>query len=136
MMIKRIGRRRVLAGIISASGVLVLPSAGTAGEADLAEKALGLFGNRNDAIRLGMACQTQAGLLLSRQAIVNSIFGADRDRLAALDRPQVHDWLRARIQDDFNAGKTVTVEGWILADTEAKLYALSYQSRNTLTCGW
>lgn len=131
-----LGRRAVLTGVVSAAGVLALPSVGTAGETDLAEMALGLLGNRNSAIRLGMACQTKAGLFLSRKAIVDSIFGADRDRLAALDRAQVHDWLRARIRDDLSTGRTVIVDGWILADTEAKLYALSYQSRNTPTCLW
>jgi len=57
---------------------------------------------------------------------VDSIFGTERERLAAVTDPaQVHGWLRSRIREDFSAGRTVTVDGWVLADTEAKLYALA-----------
>ena len=54
---------------------------------------------------------------------------ASSDRSATVwrlgDRAQVHGWLRARIREDFSAGRTVTVDGWVLADTEARLYALA-----------
>jgi hypothetical protein len=84
-----------------------------------------MFSNLHDACRVGMACQGRAELRLSKQALVASIFGAERERLAAVPETQVHGWLRSRIREDFRAGRTITVDGWVLASTEVKLYALA-----------
>ena len=85
-----------------------------------------MFSSPGDVRRVGMACHGRAELCLSKQALVDSIFGPERDRLAASPvRAQVHGWLRTRIREDFSAGRTVTVDGWVLADTEARLYALA-----------
>jgi hypothetical protein len=128
-------RRTALAGLAAAAGVMAVTTPGgaqafalpeRAGDSELAKAALSMFSSQKDVRRVGMACQGRAGLCLSKQALVDSIFGTERERLAAApDRAQVHGWLRGRIREDFSAGRTVTVDGWVLADTEAKLYALA-----------
>ena len=128
-------RRAALASLAAVGGLMTVTPAGRAqaftlperaGDGDLAETALSMFSSPRNVRRVGMACQGRAGLCLSKQALVDSIFGTERERLAAApDRAQVHGWLRGRIREDFSAGRTVTVDGWVLADTEAKLYALA-----------
>jgi len=130
----KLTRRATLAGFAAAGGLMAVTPAGhvqaftlpeRAGDGDLAKTALSMFSSPRDVRRVGMACQARAELCLSKQALVDSIFGTARERLAAQDRTQVHGWLRSRIREDFSAGRTVTVDGWVLADTEAKLYALA-----------
>jgi len=129
----KLTRRTALAGFAAAGGLMAIQPRAQAfalpervGDRELAETALSMFSNPGDLRRVGMACQGRAELCLSKQALVDSIFGPERDRLASVqDRAQVHGWLRARIREDFSAGRTVTVDGWVLANTEAKLYALA-----------
>ena len=131
----KLTRRTALGGLAAIGGLMAVTTGGRAqaftlperaGDGELAETALSMFSSPRDVRRVGMACQGRAELCLSKQALVDSIFGAERDRLAAApDRAQVHGWLRSRIREDFSAGRTVTVDGWVLADTEAKLYALT-----------
>jgi hypothetical protein len=127
-------RRAALAGLAAGGLMAAIPARRVqaftlperAGDGDLAKTALSMFRNPYDVRRVAMACQGRAELCLSKQALVVSIFGAERKRLAAApDRTQVHGWLRSRIREDFSAGRTVTVDGWVLAETEAKLYALA-----------
>jgi hypothetical protein len=129
----KLTRRTALAGLAAAGGLMAIqPRAQAfalperAGDHELAETALSMFSSPGDVRRVGMACHSRAELCLSRRELVDGIFGPERDRLVAEpDRAQVHGWLRARIREDFSAGRTVTVDGWVLADTEAKLYALA-----------
>jgi hypothetical protein len=128
----KLTRRAALAGFAAAGGLMAIqPRAQAfalperAGDPQLAETALSMFSSPRDVRRVGMACRGHAELCQSRQALVDSIFGPERDRLAAGDPAQVHGWLRTRIREDFGAGRTVTVDGWVLADTEARLYALA-----------
>lgn len=37
----------------------------------------------------------------------------------------IREWTRAKIRDDFGAGRIVQIGGWILSETEARLCALS-----------
>jgi hypothetical protein len=134
-MIRRLKltRRTALAGLAAAGGLMAvqlrtqgfaLPE--RASDHELAEIALSMFSSPGDVRRVGMGCQGRAELCLSREALVDSIFGSERDRLAASRDPaQVHGWLRDRIREDFSVGRTVAVDGWVLADTEARLYALA-----------
>jgi len=134
-MIRRLklARRTALAGLAAAGGLIAvqlraqafaLPK--RAGDHELAEIALSMFTSPGDVRRVGMTCQERTELCLSRETLVDSIFGSERDRLAASRDPaQVHGWLRERIREDFSVGRTVAVDGWVLADTEARLYALA-----------
>jgi hypothetical protein len=97
-----------------------------AGDHELAEIGLSMFTSPGDVRRVGMTCQGRTELCLSREALVDSIFGSECDRLeASRDPAQVHGWLRDRIREDFSVGRTVAVDGWVLANTEARLYALA-----------
>jgi hypothetical protein len=128
-------RRAALAGLAATGGLMAITSPGSAqafvlperaGDSELAKAALSMFSSQKDVRRVGMACQGRAELCLSKEALVDSIFGTEREVFAAApNRSQVHDWLRGRVRDDFRAGRTVTVDGWVLSDTEARLYALA-----------
>lgn len=129
----KLTRRTALAGLAAATGLAaVAPSpAGAfalperAGDRDLADRALRMFSRPNDARRVGFACQGHADLCGPREVLVDTIFGAERDRLAGSADAEIHAWLRGRIRRDFAEGRTVKVEGWVLAETEARLYALA-----------
>ncbi len=46
------------------------------------------------------------------------------DTPALMDSPTLHATLTARIRDDFAAGRTVRLQGWVLSVTEARQCAL------------
>ena len=47
------------------------------------------------------------------------------ERLAASDPAAFRESVRARHREDFAAGRTVTLRGWVLSETEARLCALA-----------
>ena len=49
---------------------------------------------------------------------------ADNNIANSKDEKKIHDYLDKKIQNDFEAGNTVMVNGWILAVTEARQCAL------------
>ncbi len=48
----------------------------------------------------------------------------DGDRPPAADAPATRAYLNARIQGDFDAGRTMILKGWVLSITEARQCAL------------
>lgn len=48
-----------------------------------------------------------------------------RRNLAASDVPRLRAWLSQALREDFEQGRLVEVDGWILAETEARLCALA-----------
>ena len=50
---------------------------------------------------------------------------AEWERLAASDPAAFRERVRARHRDDFAAGRTVALRGWVLSETEARLCALA-----------
>lgn len=83
-----------------------------------------LWSDRHGARRIGLACaaaldrgREPAALAATVEALVPEVACPSRAvRRAAL---------AARIRRDFAQGRTVWVDGWLLADTEARLYALT-----------
>jgi hypothetical protein len=116
-----------LAAVTAPAGAFALPE--RAGDRDLADSALRLFSSPRDVRRVGAACHGDMAVCQSpaqtRAGLIDAIFGGERDRLAASGDAEVHGWLRGRVREDFAAGRTVTVEGWVLAETEARVYALA-----------
>ena len=51
--------------------------------------------------------------------------GESSARKIARALPADANTLRARIRDDFAAGRTIVADGWLLSATEASLYALA-----------
>ena len=50
------------------------------------------------------------------------------ERLAASDPAAFRESVRARHREDFAAGRTVSLHGWVLSETEARLCALAARS--------
>jgi hypothetical protein len=86
----------------------------------------GYFGAQGDAVRaVGEAYLRQLGRDTSRDAVVAAARGA----LDAIDRSRdqagaIRALVRA-VREDFERGRTVQVEGWILSRTEAEICALT-----------
>lgn len=89
---------------------------------------LALFREQGAAAAIGLAYladrpeERDTGLLLAGVLDADVGGASPVRRLAAAD---LHAWLRQRNRADFAAGRTVWVEGWLLAQTEARLYALA-----------
>ena len=45
----------------------------------------------------------------------------------------IREWARARIRDDFRAGRVVEIQGWIVSATEVRLCALAAISSTELS---
>lgn len=135
MRMNRRMTRRMAIGLAIAGTAAMLPAqrlvavahGGAADRASLNDMIMSLFGDRRAAATVGRAYLAQrpeernAPRLLAR--VLETDSGASAmPSLAAAD---LHAWLRQRSRADFAAGRTVWVEGWLLAQTEARLYALA-----------
>jgi hypothetical protein len=117
--------RRATLGLAAGCGVAALIPLAAVGTEGLAARAVRLFSSPHHAARVGLSCIRCGDGRATREALVEDLFGTDRQELARADDAQVHGWLRTRIRRDFSAGETIKVEGWILSRTEARLYALA-----------
>jgi hypothetical protein len=113
-----------------ASAVLLPVPSAAAGQSGSVDRAAaigaGYFGDQRDAVRtVGEAYLRQLGRETSRDAVVTAARGA----LDAIDRSRdeagaIRGLVRA-VREDFERGRTVQVEGWILSRTEAEICALT-----------
>jgi hypothetical protein len=127
---RRVTRRRFLAGsVLGALAALpatrgLLLVADTVWPAPLDERIARLFSDRESARRIGVAYLAAYPGEASRSHLI--------ERLGAVDRAgggsPSGDELRRRIDEarraDFAAGRIVRVDGWVLAETEARCCAL------------
>jgi hypothetical protein len=118
-------RRLLIAGAGVAAAVAAGPSDLLAlierlSAADAASLLRGLITDRDGAARLGRSylavhpSEARGGFLvhdLVGATVPTSVIGASRE-------------VAARIRDDYAAGRTVVVDGWVLSRAEARLYAL------------
>ena len=86
----------------------------------------GYFGDQSDAVRaVGEAYLRQLGRDTTRESVVAAARGAleaiDRSR----DQPGAIRALVRAVRDDFERGRSVQLEGWILSRTEAEICALT-----------
>lgn len=114
-------RRHLLAMLPVAPAILYAgPEARAAGPSPLAS----LVAGRPAARRLG-----RAYLGVAAERCPRAIDRALRARLAATGHDDTLDGLgravRSAISEDFAASRTVLVDGWLLAETECRLCALS-----------
>jgi hypothetical protein len=78
--------------------------------------------DRQAAARLGEALRRARPELADREATLRQLFGPSRWRdVRAADAPAR---LREQVRDDFAHGRTFSLQGWLLAVSEARLYAL------------
>jgi len=120
------GRRRLLlaaAGLVASAGIgpraigLILDRLAAADEVEQALRHL--ITHRESAARLGRAYLAATPHEASATQLASLILGE-----AAVPRGREGTRVGSRIQADFDAARVVTVEGWIVSHTEARLYAL------------
>ena len=112
-----------------AAGVLVPARSVWAAQsrrADRSATATGYFGDQADAVRaIGEAYMRQLG----RDATRESVLAAARGALEAIDRsrdqPSAIRALVRAVREDFERGRSVQLEGWVLSRTEAEICALT-----------
>ena len=127
-----IPRREFLWQALSAcaAGVLVPAKSAAAVQSGPIDRAAtmgaGYFGDQGDVVRaVGEAYLRQLGRDTTRESIVAAARGAldaiDRSR----DQPGAIRALVRAVRDDFERGRSVQLEGWILSRTEAEICALT-----------
>jgi hypothetical protein len=113
-----------------AAGMLVPARAASAAPPAQLDRAAtmsaGYLGDQADAVRvIGEAYLRQLGRDTTRESIVAAARGAldtiDRSR----DQPGAIRALVRAVRDDFERGRSVQLEGWILSRTEAEICALT-----------
>jgi hypothetical protein len=127
-----IPRREFLWQALSAcaAGVLVPAQSAWAVQSGHIDRAAtmgsGYFGDQGDVVRaIGEAYLRQLGRDTTRESVVAAARGAleaiDRSR----DQPGAIRALVRAVRDDFERGRSVQLEGWILSRTEAEICALT-----------
>ena len=112
-------------GLVAAATAAPLSSCGGPAPRDpeMLLRALGEgLADRQAAARLGAAlCRTRPELA-DREDMLRQLFAAARWRaVQAVDAPAR---LREQVREDFAHGRTLELQGWLLASSEARLYAL------------
>ena len=78
--------------------------------------------DRQAAARLGEALRRARPELADREGMLRQLFAPARWRdVQAADAPAR---LREQVREDFGHGRTLSLQGWLLAASEARLYAL------------
>jgi hypothetical protein len=131
----RVGRRRIIHGImaltaLSASAGRALGRCLTPASPVelLASRLSGLAGGGWSAGVIGKAYLATAPDEADKAMLVALLCpGAPScyPELLALDEPAFRSWIARRHRADFEEGRTVCVDGWILSRTEARLCALA-----------
>lgn len=98
------------------------------GSSSLRAALAGFFEDRKSAASVGeeylrLHPSEDDGAQLVRRLAAGS--EAEWERLAASDPAAFRESVRARHREDFAAGRTVTLRGWVLSETEARLCALA-----------
>jgi hypothetical protein len=86
----------------------------------------GYFGDQADAVRaIGEAYLRQLGRETTRESIVAAARGALEAIEGSRDQPGAIRALVRAVRNDFERGRSVQLEGWILSRTEAEICALT-----------
>ena len=113
-----------------ASGLLVPARAVSAAQSGQVDRAAtmgaGYFGDQGDAVRaVGEAYLRSLGRDTTRESIVAAARGALKSIERARDQPGAIRALVRAVRDDFERGRSLQLEGWILSRTEAEICALA-----------
>lgn len=84
-----------------------------------------VFADREAARRVGAVVLAARPAEADRGLLVQLLAAGNPLQLRDLKDPQVHEMLYRCHQEDLVAGRLVTVDGWMLTETEARLCALS-----------
>jgi hypothetical protein len=116
-------RRRVLAFLASACGGVASWASARSDTASLHSRLVALFTDPGSARTIGLAyLRTVGEAEASPERLVQAISGASEAVMASSELKRV---IGARIRSDFAEGAIVTVDGWMLSRTEARLCALA-----------
>jgi hypothetical protein len=92
----------------------------------VARDAIGIFRDRSAAAAIGDAYLAQHPDDRDAPRLLRRLFGDDlAQATAGIGREDLHVRLRRQLRQDFAEGRTVLVDGWLLAETEARLCALA-----------
>jgi hypothetical protein len=91
-----------------------------------ARASTGYFGDRADAVRaIGEAYLRQLGRDTNRESVLATARGALESIERARDESSAIRALVRAVREDFERGRAVQLEGWILSRTEAEICALT-----------
>jgi hypothetical protein len=96
--------------------------------ASVCDRVLALFEHRSAAAAIGSAVLQRYPHERDRQWLLAQLLAdapEPASRWLQSDDSLLHDWLRQRMRGDFANARTVWVDGWLLAQTEARLCALA-----------
>ena len=124
-------KRRTSLGLIAAClpvsrAASALDSALT--EPGRAERLVELFSDPSSAAAVGSAYLDVRGGAADAAALVDEFVGSDAtlpERLDGMTRHELRKYVRERVREDFLAGRTRSIDGWVLSHTELLLYALA-----------
>jgi len=129
-------RREFVVTSISAVAGAVLPAEGWAqvlpevGYSDVKKKILSVFNHSESMKFIGkkyieqVPVENKASILLAP-----ILFGGSDTRFqntVLLNQKEIKSFIRSRVKEDFISGQTVSIRGWVLAKTEARLCALAF----------
>ncbi len=92
------------------------------------EKLVKLFQNKESAKEVGLAYLKKTPKERDKQKLltaISSILKKNHTHFIKADTPKLREWLYVRRQLDFEEGRLVEVQGWLLSITEAQLCALA-----------
>ena len=102
---------------------------------DIAENSRGvetailtIIQNRNSATQLGIAALASWPNLRDRKQVLAEALDdlqMDANSVVHADAAEIAGRLSQRIRDDFAAGRTIMLDGWLLSLAETRLYALA-----------
>lgn len=125
-------RRSILrqGGVLATIGLLSPLSfgQGTDGDRLLAHKLIALFSDRTSAAELGGRYLEMCNESLDWRIVLKAIVydhSATSTVSSELSSTQLRNNVSAMVSEDFQQGDTVWLDGWLLARTEARLYALT-----------
>jgi hypothetical protein len=103
----------------------------------LQDALVGLFKNRERAYGLGIAClNALPPRESSPRQLTSAILGtATCDSETMKTKQEIRERIAARVCQDFAEGAVVNVQGWILSQVEARLYALVALSQKAANQG-
>jgi hypothetical protein len=124
-------KRRTILGLIAAClpvsrAASALDSALT--ESDSADRLLALFSDPASAASVGAKYLADRGDNADEATLLAELVAGDESMLARMDAMSptgLRRYVREKIRQDFVAGRTESVDGWVLSTSELRLYALA-----------
>jgi hypothetical protein len=129
---RSLDRRAFLAGSGAIVAALAAPALASLFGCDrrptLAQALVGFYSDPASAARIGRAVLAAVPAEATAEAVVAALAGdrrAELEALAASDPGALRALLQKQHRSDFEDGRTVSIDGWVLSRTEARLCAVA-----------